>query len=388
MANLTPAPGGVGIHRSSQVTTAAESINARTPMGSDLAEGLQTLSLDQVVCFSRYVRLVLPLDGYVFWIRDAIIDMSARYNKGRFNAFRFNQFGSIDVPAPTLTVQGSVHYATDVRQEETEVYAANRVVFTAENEVNSLNRIAPGTLWIGTFLDGDTSLRIAFSSQSSRYYQAGLWHYVGFAVYPDMQTQIIDTVTGFDTQSVVVSNSLPAWMGLNAYAPFYGFGIPAGLTLFPSFLSPLNEAPPFGVVHINPDATKGLASAPTIDSRTSTHQQLSTDTVRVTLWGTRNNTAMDFIDAVYQYSQDTDAFGIMNIPVPRDEKRTQSELGTIAMKKSIDFEVSYIQNRINNVAGQIIKSAKVRFISGPQPPILVSETGMPLFSESGFQLVG
>ena len=48
--------------------------------------------------------------------------------------------------------------------------------------------------------------------------------------------------------------------------------------------------------------------------------------------------------------------GIMNLPIVRDEKRTQSELGTLAMKKIIDYEISYHQNRVNTVARQVIKS--------------------------------
>jgi hypothetical protein len=44
----------------------------------------------------------------------------------------------------------------------------------------------------------------------------------------------------------------------------------------------------------------------------------------------------------------------MNIPVVQDEKRTQAELATIAMKKTIVFEVSYHQSRINDVARQLL----------------------------------
>ena len=156
-----------------------------------------------------------------------------------------------------------------------------------------------------------------------RYKQAGLWHYTGFAVYPDMVPEIIDSPLQFSAAQVV-SNSLPIWLSIPSYNPPWAFWTPAPI-LFPSFLQPLNERPPFGSVHIVPEGTQALASAPSIDRATSTHTQLCTDHVRVTLWGTRNTSALDFIDAVYRFSADTGLIGIMNIPTVRDEKRTQSE---------------------------------------------------------------
>jgi hypothetical protein len=338
------------------MATAEEAAFGKNPLASDLAAGVDSLSREQEITFTRYVRLVLPLDGYVFWVKADLVAPSALYNSSPFNRAGFNKMPRIDVPAPILTAKGSLHYATDFRQEEAESYAANRMVFTSEREVQDLNAVAPGQLWIAEF-DGQ---RFAFSSRSSFYRQADLFHYVGFAVYPDMATQVIDSRAGFDSREVIVSNSLPAWLALNGYNPPYGFGNP-DLTLFPSFLAPDNIEPPFGTVHIEPSGTRALASAPFVGNRTSSHSQLCADQVRITLWGTRNFNAMDFVDCVNQYSTDVDVIGIMNVPVMRDEKRTQSELGTIAMKKVIEYEVSYHQNRVRDVARQIIESVIPNF---------------------------
>jgi hypothetical protein len=339
-----------------------EALSAKNPMAADLAVGVEAIAQDQEITFTQYVRLVLPLDGYVFWVKSNIVAPSALYNAAGFNRVRYGQ-PPVAIPpaAPTLTIVGSLHFSSDIRQEAAETYAANRVVFTAEDEVNDLDDIAPGTLWIGEF----RNFKFAFSSQSSRYYQAGLWHYVGFAVYPDMLPQIIDSPAGFDSKSVVVSNSLPAWLALNGNVPPYGFQ--TGVTLYPSFLVPQNLEPPFGAVDIPPELTIALAAAPTIDPRTSTHTQLCKDTVRITLWGMRNFSALDFIDAVYQYSVNFGTIGIMNMPVIRDEKRTQAELGTIAMKKSVEFEVSYLQQRMNTIARQIIKTSIPNFYVNNDP---------------------
>lgn len=338
------------------MTQAAEALGAPTPMGSDLNAGTEQLSYDQEITFTKYVRLVLPLDGYVFWVKASILSPSAIYNMARLNVARYGQAPRVITQAPTLVAKGSLHYATDRRQEAEETYAANRVVFTSEQPVQDLNAIAGDVLWLGEF-DGR---RFGFSSRSSFYQQADLWHYVGFAVYADMLPQIVDSPLGFDDRNVVVSNSLPAWLALNSYFPGYGFGNP-GVTLYPSFLVPENIAPPFGAVDIPPADTQALASAPTIEPGTSSHVQLARDRVRVTLWGARNFNALDFLDCVNQYSTDVEAFGIMNIPTVRDEKRTQAELAAIAMKKTLDFEISYLQTRVRQVAKQMLKQVFVTY---------------------------
>lgn len=339
-----------------------EAVNAKDPLASDLAAGLESLDLNQTIIFTRYIRLVLPLDGFVFWVKAAIAGPSALVGSALPNKVAPNQSPKIMTLAPTFTAKGSMHYSSEVRQEAAEFYAAHRMVFTAEEPVNDLAAIAPNTLWIGEF-DGK---RFAFSARSSFYRQADLYHYTGFAVYPDMETQIIDAPFGFDSRNVVVSNSLPAWLALASYRPPYAFWNPPP-TLYPSFLMPENLAPPFGAVDIPPEGTKALASAPTITRRTQSHFQLCSDTVRITLWGLRNFNALDFVDCVNQYSVDTAAIGIMNIPVMRDEKRTQSELGTIAMKKTIEYEISYHQARMNDIARKLITSAIPNFFIDSKP---------------------
>ena len=52
----------------------------------------------------------------------------------------------------------------------------------------------------------------------------------------------------------------------------------------------------------------------------------------------------------------TDAIGFMNMPVLRDDKRTQNELAILAMKKTMDFEISYYQTRARTIAQQYVLS--------------------------------
>ena len=327
-----------------------EALGNQSPLAADLKAGLDAISQNQTVTFYRYVRLVLPLDGYVFWVKSGLLSPSALLNASPFNVVTPNQAPAIAVQPTYIEAAGSLHYATEKRQEESETYAVNRVIFTAKEPVNDLTAIAPGNLYIGQIDD----IRFAFSARGSFYRQAGLNHYVGFAIYPDMATQIVDSLDGFDATNVIVSNSLPIWLALNGYASVQGFANP--VTLHPSFLVPDNIIPVWGAVHIPPESTQAIAGAPLLSS-TLSHSQLAQDRVKVTLYGLRNFNAMDFVDAVNQFSLDTDLIGIMNMPIVADEKRTQVELSTIAMKKSITYDVNYYQTAARVIARKIIAQA-------------------------------
>lgn len=298
-----------------------ESLPHQSQLNAGLVEGVNTLSQNQTVVFTQYVREVLPLDGFIFW----------------FNT------------ATTLEIPGSLHWSTDSNQREDETITVNHVVFTALAKVVDFDEIAPSTLWIGNFGE----MRFSFSSQASFYEQAGLYHYTGDAIYPAMESQIIDNAAQLDLANVVTSNSLPLWLTLNALMPVY-----------PSFLIPDNIVPPYAAVHILPESTRALQAAPSFDVHL-THMQLVTERVRVTIYGSRNNNALDFQDYVFQYSLNTDNMGIMNMPVIRDEKRIQNEISVVAMKKSIEFDISYYQSRVNAVSRQLILAAIQTYFINP-----------------------
>lgn len=331
----------------------AESLATQsTQMGADNKAGVDAISYFQEIEFVLYRQVVLPLDGYVFWVKADLLAYGATPNRAAPGRVPANEAVAVVEKAKTLTVKGSLHYATDTRQEEQENYGLNRVVFTAEEEVQDLNEIAPDEMYLGTI----DEIQFAFTSRTSFYRQADLWHYVGDAVYPDMTTQVIDNPAQLDTRSLVVSNSLPIWLSMAGFvAPDYlEFSNP--LKMYPSFLAPDNIRPPFATVHIPPESTEAIQSAPLL-GKTLTHTQLATETVRVTIWGQRNSDAQNFADFVDQFSLTTDLIGIMNMPILRDEKRTQSELNTIAMKKTIEYKISYYQTAVRDIARQLIKSA-------------------------------
>ena len=336
--------------------SATEAASASTPLAASLAAGVNSIDNNQTVTFTKYYRVLLPSDGFAFWVKADQLSQSALYNAGAFNGVAYNQGQSI-TPAATMQVAGSLHYSTINNQDETEGFAVNRIIFTSLTDVEELNTVNPSTLFIAEY-DG---LRFAFSTRRL-FKQAGLFHYQGDAIYPSMASQIIDDARSFDTTNVVVSNSLPIWLSLNAIMP-----------MWPSFLVGDNIVPPWASVHIVPDSTVALQAAPWIDPNTGSHYQLCRERVRITTYGLRNGPALDFQDYVNDYSLNTDTFGIMNMPVFRDEKRTQAELNILAQKKTIEYEITYHQARVRQVALQTIKSVFIDFeamggVPIPPPP--------------------
>lgn len=320
------------------MSSVSEAAVSRTPLGADLKAGIDAISYDQKITFTKYVRRVLPADGYVFWVRGDLMTPPV----GR-----------------TVTIMGSLHFSTDQNQEEAESYTRNRVIFTAEQQIDLFNEVDPEVLYIGSF----EGLDFAFSSRGNFYRQAEVWHYLGYAVYSDMRSQVITTSEQLAALGpLIVSNSLPFWLALNSFAPNWPFypAMPLPFELYPSFLAPQNVVPPWATVHIGVDDTNPIVSAP-FHQPNQSQEQLSYDHVRVTLWGATNDVAQNFLAIVNQFSYDTGLVGIMNRPIIRDEKRTQSELGVIAQKKVIEYDVSYIQQNITDFTRKLLERGTVAY---------------------------
>lgn len=297
----------------------SEIASAQSPLESALTAGLESIAQQQTIQFTQYTRLILPADGFVFWVKTS----------------------------NTLSAKGSLHYSGDQNQNVDETIGITHVIFTSEVPIDDFNEVSPTKMYIGEF----ESFKFSFNHTKNFYRQASLWHYMGNAVYPAMETQLLDAPETFDNLSVIVSNSLPIWLSLNAKCPMY-----------PSFLVDPNIAPPYCSVHIEPSETNAIQAVPSFSS-TLSHTQLTTDMVLMTLYGLNNSEALDFQDYLFQYSLDTDDFGLMNTPVMRDEKRTQSEINVIAQKKTFEMQISYYQSRVAEVSRKLIRHALVTFLS-------------------------
>lgn len=324
----------------------AESGPVASQLAAALRAGVRTISENQQVSFQPYIRQVLPVDGYVFWLNANLLTASQLAAVGLTSG------------APVV-VSGAVHFATAGEMREDEDIAIHKMIFTSTDYIAALAEAAPTVLYIATWqYPGDGySFKFSFSSRGSFFLQSGLRHYAGDAVYPVFDAQIIDAITDFNERQVV-SNSLPFWLGLgNAAAiPQPGMQVTISLPLFPSFAIPDNLPAPYGAVHIAPENTEPLQPVPYRDAQNN-RWQLARDEVNVTLYGLRNDEAADFVDMALDAMLIGGAVGLMDGPIIRDEKRTQTELSALAMKKTVDFGVSYYQQSMRDIAIQLIKSA-------------------------------
>ena len=309
-------------------------------MASALSAGLDTIDQKQSVSFTLYVKQVLPLDGFVFWLKaDQIVSPPSWLARLPF----------------VLQVDGSLHHATINTQSEDENFATQRVTFTAKEEVSNLSSMSPDTLYMAE-VEG---YRYAFSARANWYRQADLYHYTGDAVYPSFADILVDNIADLDLENRVVSNSMPIWL---MFTQGKTASFPNTWDLYASYLLPDNLKPPYAAVHIDGAQTQALGAGRFLD-KDGNRFQLVTDTVVVSFYGIRNDAILDWVDAVVQYGVDSvDTFGVMNSPVPVDLHRTQVEISAIAEKKSVTFQVCYYQSRLQAVAQKYILSAYVTHV--------------------------
>lgn len=312
-----------------------------------LAADLADVSQQREVVFFQYSRRVLPLDGFVFWLR-----------VGMFKAM------------------GMLHHSADRSQNEDDSATSDAVIFTTTSPIAKLNEIAPETLTVGE-VEG---VKYAFRTHGWFAAQAGLWHYTGSSLISPFATQLIDNPAQLNPKRLIVSDSMPAWLSLIDYTPPWLVPTNPLLPLFPSYAVPANLLPPYVSVHIEPENIRAIQAVPllrpvqlplldgfgqpVLDGNgnpvtfTGTrHTQLAQERVRCTLYGCDNDTALAFLDTVLDYSRNIDIIGLMNMPVVRDGKRNWIEGNIIAQQKFIDFEISYLQHRVIQIAQGVIKSA-------------------------------
>lgn len=289
-------------------------------MAAALREGLEQLAQFAEVEFQAYTRVVLPIDGYVFWR-----------------------------PTVPFKTKGSLHFSQEIQQNVDETVGFATVLFTSEREIVEFTSMPTNTIYVAKV----GNFRYAFSQQQGFYKSADLWHYFGHSIYPALSTQLLDDPTRIDPSRAITSNSMALWLALRDYQARFPDWFSNTLDLFPSKLVDANLVPPYAAVHIDPSGTRALQPIPYLSPDRSSYQ-LASDRVQITLYGLQSDEAHDFVNFVLQYSQNTDNFGIMNMPIIQDGKREQVELEAIAMQKVVEFEISYYQTRVAAVARQMI----------------------------------
>lgn len=300
-------------------------------MGASLQAGIVQLSGGQLFTFTLYARMILPADGFVFYV------LASAANPPPADPT------PADLAAYSFIEQGSLHVAQRINQVEDNTTSFQDVTFTTKREIREFVDVAAGALWIMTLPNGT---QVAFSAQRGRYDQAGIWHYYGRALYPYEATQIIASPDDIPADNVV-SNSLPFWLSMSTQ----------DLPVYPSFLVPQNAVPPYVAADVG--TTDGIGASPLYGPNYS-QSQLVTETVQFVFYGVRGNGVLDFQRALLQNSGDASegkSYAVMNIPVPTDGKKPQSEFGIIAQQKTMALQVNYYQARARTEARKLILSA-------------------------------
>ena len=308
----------------------SEAAAAANPLQAILDSGLDTLSKNQTLSFQLYSRYVYPQDGYVFWV----------------------------ATGNTITATGSLHYATDRTQDEDQTIGINTVIFSSEEEITPFNEINPGYTWIAQWQPPSGSpILIAFSKRGRFYDRAKIWHYVGFAVYPAFTELIVDSEDNLPA-GPIVSNSLPIWLTLTSYGSTV-------IPVYPSFLLPDNIVPPYVVAHIGEGDTEPVAQfptaqwpeSPTTGFNSMASLQLMRDKVKLIFYGLNNQEFWQYYWSILEASRNLEAFGFASSPAVQDTKRTQVELASIAVKKTMTFLANYYQGTSDTLSRNLIVSA-------------------------------
>lgn len=330
------------------MSTVFEASNAALELGAGLQAATNTISYSQTLTFTLYNQYILPADGFRFWIKASLLNVSQQslynntaYNRALYNDHNFVKLTPAQEAVFSFDIAGSLHYTQDIVQENTNSFARQRAIFTSLEQVNELGTIAPDQMYITTLPNGS---QVAFSHQTQRYYQAGLWHYAGHALYSTLNTQIINNLDDLNNAQIV-SNSLPIWLAMSTEQ----------LPIYPSFLSPINLTPPFVSVDIRD--TIGWAMSP-LYTPTLSQSQLCSEDVYFTTWGLNNEAALDFQTMIYKNSLYGD-YGISSQIVPVDDKHIQPEFQIIAQKKTFKLKTNYYQSQSRDIAQQIITNASI-----------------------------
>jgi hypothetical protein len=318
---------------------------ASTQLHDALAVGVKQLSKDQTVTFRQYEKYVLPADGYVFWIASG---------------------------APDIKIQGSLHYVVQQSQEVDQTRGINNVIFTALQSVSALNAVQKDTLYIGTLPDGmdnqGADFKFAFNQRGSYFQEADLHHYTGTAVWPTMETQILESVNDLPA-GAILSNSIPLFMSLTGPTdtqPTPNWLPTASYTIYPEFLAEENAKPPYISVEIKGSESLQIqAYRYNRSDGSAARDQLVKDTVSLHLWGMNHVQATQYLDYLMWYFEtyggNVDSMGLMSDPLIRDVVAIQSELNTRSQKKVIDLTVSYYQSAALSEAMTLILHSKPAF---------------------------
>jgi hypothetical protein len=289
-----------------------------------LFEGYKHLGAKNIT-FTKYVRRVLPVDGWVFWVKSSLIE------------------GEV---APFSKVYlCSTHIQRNQTQEATKTNSISSIGLTVNKKIEDLHEVNQSVMWLGEY----QGVKFSFNAQANYYEEANIFHYAGDAVYIENTPNIIDDIEDLDLdlENGIVTNCIPIFITLNQQVQIY-----------PAFLAPTNLKPPYATIEVKD--TRGIAAGQSYNPFEDS-SLLSWDKVELTIYGLRKKQLSDFLKYLENQQLVTEAFGMYWLPSVQNENVPQSEINVLTNKKVLNFDVSYTFNAVRSQAEAFIRSVTVDF---------------------------
>lgn len=286
---------------------------------------VSTLSQAREFDLVKYTAYRNPVDGYPYWLKTSEVQK----------------------------IQGSLH--NRAIQENTQDHSNNRntIILTTMEQIKGFDVVDPSVAYFITVAMDDPAivdggpLVIGFNSADSYYQEAGAFHYMGEAVYPNFRQFIVDSPTGW-LASLIPSNSLPIL--LDQIADY-------GVAVYASWAVPANISTPY--ISVDIPASKTINSAPIYDYAGSNKfiNQFKIDDVELITYNMGAVNTQALVSHIYDVSQRPALFGITKIPQVHEVPAVQSEYGIRADKKSVKMSISYWLSNSSTVVRKTITQA-------------------------------
>lgn len=287
-----------------------------------IAQGIEYLSNAAEYTFTRFDKFVSPIDGLVYWI--------------------------LSPGVPALTVKGSFHITADQQQNVADSKTFSQVWLSTQQEIPQFRNDGGDSLYCGVV----GGRRYAFNSQGKYYTQANVFHYSGDILYPTMETQFVNSPADV---TLTVTNSLPVWLA----NPL------PGVPIFPAYLVPKDQPPPYITAFIPPEKTETLALG-VRRSALDNPDLLARDEVVLNLVGLSNAQTFQYLKVLQDYLRgNVDGVGMAEPFNVHDDHETQTAFSLLAKRKRVILSANYYQKSVVNVARGLILTAYISITSEP-----------------------
>jgi hypothetical protein len=284
-----------------------------------------TLSQNREFDLVTYTKYTNTADGFVYWLKTATVQK----------------------------IRGSLHNRAVQENEQDHTNSRNTIILTTQDQIKGFDETNPQSAYFITvalddpaIVDGGPMV-IGFNSADNYYQEAGAYHYMGQAVFPNFRRFIIDDPLTF-LASIIPTNSLPILLTQIAAS---------GVATYAAWAVPPNLTTPYVSVAIQTSQT--INSVPFYDSSLTTKfiNQFRIDEIELVAYNMGAANMQELISHIYDASMRPGLYGITKLPQVQDVPAVQSEYGIRADKKSVKMSVSYWLSTASTVVRKTITQA-------------------------------